>query len=46
MDLIDEENAWNELSDTVIDVLVDNLVDLKSELLGDFGLLRPVDLAH
>jgi hypothetical protein len=30
VDLIDEEDAWNELSNTVIDVLVDDLVDLKS----------------
>lgn len=46
VDLVDEEHSWHQLSNTVIDVLVDNFVDLKSQLLGDFGLLRSVDLAH
>ena len=46
MDLIDEENTWYKLGDTVVNVLVNNFVDFQSQLLGDFGLLWSVDLAH
>jgi len=30
MDLIDEENTWDEFSNTVINILVDDFVDFKS----------------
>jgi len=46
VDFIDEEDTGHELSDTVVDVAVHDLVDLKSQLLGDFSLLRSVDLGH
>ena len=46
MDLIDEEDTWDQLCNTVIDVLVHYFVDLKSKLLSDLGLLWSVDLAH
>ena len=46
MDLIDEQDTGDKLSNTMIDVLVNNFVDLKSELLGDFSFLGSVDLTH
>ncbi len=46
VDLIDEQDTWNKLSNTVIYVFVDDFVDFKSEFLGDFGFLWSVDLTH
>ena len=46
MNLVNEEDTWNKLGNTVINVSVDDFVDLESELLGDFGLLGSINLAH
>ena len=46
VDLIDEEYTWNQLGNTVIDILVNDLIDFKSKFFGDFSLLRSVNLAH
>ena len=46
VDLINEEDSWYKLCNTVINILVHYFVDLKSKLLCDFSLLGSVDLAH
>jgi len=46
VDLINEQDTWNELSDTVIYVFVDDFVDFKSQFLGDFGFLWSINLTH
>mmetsp|Transcript_4644 Transcript_4644/g.14330 ORF Transcript_4644/g.14330 Transcript_4644/m.14330 type:complete len:323 (-) Transcript_4644:2-970(-) len=46
MHLIDKEDAGHELRDALVDVLVDDLVDLGTKLLGNFRLLRFHHLAH
>lgn len=46
MDLIDEKYSWYKLSNTVINVLVDDFVDFKSKLFGDLSFLWSVDLTH
>jgi len=46
VDLIDEQDTWNKLGNTVIYVFVHNFVDFKSQLLSDFGFLWSVDLTH
>ena len=46
VDLIDEEDTWNKLSNTMIDILVHNFVDFKAELFGNFGFLGSINLAH
>mmetsp|Transcript_25460 Transcript_25460/g.79791 ORF Transcript_25460/g.79791 Transcript_25460/m.79791 type:complete len:396 (-) Transcript_25460:372-1559(-) len=44
--LVDEEDSGDELGDALVNVFVDNLVDLRAELLGDLGLLGLHHLAH
>mmetsp|Transcript_20953 Transcript_20953/g.54113 ORF Transcript_20953/g.54113 Transcript_20953/m.54113 type:complete len:348 (-) Transcript_20953:545-1588(-) len=44
--LIHEEYTGHKLSNTLINVLVDHLVDLHSQFLGDFSLLRLHHLPH
>jgi hypothetical protein len=44
--LIDEEDTWYKLSNTVINVFVDDFVDFESELLGDLSLFWSVNLSH
>jgi hypothetical protein len=44
--LVDEEHTRYELGDTLINVLVDDLVDLAAQLLCDLGLARLHELAH
>ena len=46
VDLIDEEDTWHELSDAVVNILVDDFVDFESKLLCDLSLLRSIDLTH
>ena len=46
MNLINEEDTWHELSDTVVDVAIDDLVDLETQLLCDLSLLWAIDLGH
>ena len=46
MDLIDEEDSWDELGDAVIDVSIDDFIDFESKLLSNFSLLGSVDLRH
>ena len=46
MDLIDEEHTWHKLSNTVINVLINDLVDFKTKLFGDFSFLGSVNLTH
>ena len=46
MNFIDEENSGNELGHTIVDILVDDLVDLSSQLVGYFRLLRFHQLTH
>lgn len=44
--LVDEQDARNELGNALVNVLVDDLVDLGAELVGDFRLARLHQLAH
>jgi hypothetical protein len=44
--LVDEEHTRYELGNTLINVLVDDLVDLAAQLLCDLGLARLHQLAH
>jgi hypothetical protein len=44
--LVDEEHTRYKLSDTLVDVLVDDLVDFTAQLLCDLGLARLHQLAH
>ena len=46
VDFVDEEHAWHELGHSLIDVLVDDFVDLFSQLVGDFSLLGLDELTH
>ena len=46
MDLIDEEHSWNQLSNSLVNVAVDYLVDLSPEFLSDLCLFGLHDLAH
>ena len=46
VDLIDEKNTWDEFSNTMINIFIDNLIDFKSEFFCNFSLLWSVDLAH
>jgi hypothetical protein len=44
--LVDEEHTRYKLGNTLVDVLVDDLVDLAAQLLCDLGLARLHQLAH
>ena len=44
--LVDEEHTRYKLGNTLIDVLVDDLVDFAAQLLCDLGLARLHQLAH
>jgi len=44
--LIDEQDTWNKLSNTMVYVFVNDFVDFKSQFFSDFGFLWSVDLAH
>ena len=44
--LVDEQNARNQLSEALIDVLVHHLVDLPPQLVCDLGLLWLHQLSH
>ena len=44
--LINEEDTWNELRDTVINIAVHNLINFETQLLCDLSLLRSVNLGH
>ena len=46
MDLVDKEDARDEFSNPLINVLVDHLIDLRAKLLGDLRLLRLHHLPH
>ena len=46
MYLIDEEDTWDELCDTMIDIAVHNLINFETQLLCDLRLLGPVHLRH
>jgi hypothetical protein len=46
VDLVDEEDAGDELGDTLVDVPVDDLVDLGPQLVGDLGPATLDKLAH
>lgn len=46
MDLVDEEHSGHQFSHSLVDVLVHHLVDLLSQLLCYFSLLRFHHLAH
>ena len=46
MNLVDEEDAGDELGDSGVDVPVHHLVDLLPQLLGDLRLLRLHHGAH
>ena len=44
--LIDKENSWDQVSDSVIDIFIHNFIDLGSQLLSDLSLLWSVHLVH
>jgi len=44
--LINKEHSWHQLSDALVDVPVDHLVDLSSQFLSDLGFLGFHYLAH
>mmetsp|Transcript_72019 Transcript_72019/g.154140 ORF Transcript_72019/g.154140 Transcript_72019/m.154140 type:complete len:378 (+) Transcript_72019:146-1279(+) len=44
--LVDEEHAWHQLCDSLVDIPVHDLVDLQPELLGDLGFPRLHEGAH
>lgn len=46
VDFVDEQNAGNELGDSLIDVFVDDFIYLPAKLVGDFRFLRLHQLAH
>lgn len=46
MDLVDEEDSWDELGDALVDVTVYYFVYLGAEFLGYFGFLWFHYLAH
>lgn len=46
MHLIDEQHSWHQLSNTLIDIPIDYLIYLRSQLLSHFGFLGFHDLAH
>ena len=46
MNFVDKKHSGNELSDAVINVFVDDLIDFKSKFLCDLSFLWPVNLAH
>lgn len=46
MNLIDEKNSRDKLSNTLVYVPVDNLIDLTSQLLSNLSLLGLHNLTH
>jgi len=46
VDLIDEEDTWNQFGNAMIDILVNYLIDFKSQFFCDFSLLGSVYLTH
>lgn len=43
---INEEDAWHELGNALVDIFVHDLVYLLSQLFGDFSFLWLHDLSH
>jgi hypothetical protein len=37
MNLIDEDDPWNDLCDTLVNIALDDFVDLSAKFIGDFG---------
>lgn len=46
VDFIDEEDTGDEFGNALVDVLIHDLIDLLSQFICDFGLLRFHDLSH
>lgn len=46
MNFVNKKHAWNQLSYTLVDVSVHNLVDLVPKLLGEVGLFALEHLPH
>ena len=46
VNLVNEEDTWHKLGDTLVDIAIHNLVDLEAELLGDLGLAGFEHVVH
>lgn len=46
VDLVDEEDTWDELGDALVDVFLDHFIDLGTELISYFSLFRLHELTH
>lgn len=46
MNLVDEQDTRHQLGDPLINILIDNFINLLSQLLCDFCLFRLHDAAH
>ena len=46
VDLVDEDDAWDDLCNTLVNIALDDFIDLSSKLLGDFGPATLDETAH
>jgi hypothetical protein len=46
VDLVDEDDTWDDLCNALVNIALDDLIDLSSELLGDFGPATLDETAH
>ena len=46
MDLIDKEDAWNKLCNTLVNISINDFFDLTSKFISDFCFLWLHNLSH